>query len=91
MFKRNIDQIARFLAQTEEPKQIKKFLEEILTPAEMRDLASRWEIVRLLKQGMSQRKIAKTLHVSLCKITRGSKELKKARSLLRKAVSEKID
>ena len=36
--------------------------------------------VKLIDDGMSQRNIAKRLGLSLCKITRGSKELKKDNS-----------
>jgi TrpR family trp operon transcriptional repressor len=53
-------------------------------------ISSRWEIVKRLNKGISQRKIAKELHLSLCKITRGSKELKKLNSPMKKMIS-KID
>ena len=44
--------------------------------------------MKLLHDGMSQRKIADRLGLSLCKITRGSRELKKAHSPF-KAMIEK--
>jgi len=83
---KNIDEIAEFLAKAQNPEQIKTFLKALLTPAEINDLASRWEIVKLLDQGEPQRRIAQKLHVSLCKITRGSKELKKENSILKTAI-----
>ncbi|HPN10625.1 MAG TPA: Trp family transcriptional regulator, partial [Spirochaetota bacterium] len=46
-------------------------------------------LVKLLHEGMSQRKIAERLGLSLCKITRGSRELKKSRSPF-KAMLEKL-
>lgn len=52
------------------------FLEEVLTPAERRDLGLRWELMWQLKKGIPQRQIAKNLGISLCKITRGAKILK---------------
>lgn len=55
--------------------------EELFTEAERRDLASRWGLMKDLKKGLSQRKIAKKRHISLCKITRGSKILKNPDSI----------
>ena len=86
----NIKEIARLLAKTNQHKLIQEFLESILTPAELVTISSRWEIVKMLDKGVSQRKIAKELHLSLCKITRGSKELKKDNSPIKKMIS-KID
>jgi TrpR family trp operon transcriptional repressor len=53
------------------------FLHDILTPNEIRELCQRWRVIKMLVAGKTQREIAKTLKTSLCKITRGSKELKK--------------
>ena len=60
---------------------MRQFLEELLTPSERRDLALRWELMNRLKQGIPQRKIAKDLSISLCKITRGAKILKQDHSI----------
>jgi TrpR family trp operon transcriptional repressor len=54
---------------------LKAFLKDLLTPAEYRDTALRWRIIKLLSQGVAQREIAESLGVSLSKITRGSREL----------------
>ncbi len=75
-----IDEIAHALASIEDQKRIEDFLESLLTPKEIADISARWELVKRLDQGVSQRKIAKDLGLSLCKITRGSKELKKENS-----------
>ncbi len=83
---KDLKEISQFLAQNEDEKIILRFLKSLLTPAELKSIASRWQIVKLLDQGVPQRKIAKDLHLSLCKITRGSKELKKRNSILKKAI-----
>jgi TrpR family trp operon transcriptional repressor len=44
--------------------------------------------VKLLARGESQRAIARRLGMSLCKITRGSRELKKRNSAFRRVLSE---
>ena len=72
-----LDQIAAVLARIEDRKLIREFLICILTKYEIKEIAGRWELVKLLYDGMSQRRIAEQLGMSLCKITRGSKELKK--------------
>jgi TrpR family trp operon transcriptional repressor len=72
-----IEQIAGILATIQDRKLIRDFLVCILTKYEIKEIAGRWELVKLLNGGMSQRKIADQLGMSLCKITRGSKELKK--------------
>jgi len=72
-----VKELADVLAQTSDPVLIEDFLQSILTPTEVTNVATRWELVKLMDQGMSQRRIAEELGLSLCKITRGSRELKK--------------
>lgn len=55
---------------------MRKFLNELLTTGEMRDITLRWLLLERLAEGVPQRKIAEELKISLCKITRGSKILK---------------
>jgi TrpR family transcriptional regulator, trp operon repressor len=81
---KNIKEVSKLLAVTEDPKEIIGFFESILTLNESKDIGNRWELVKRLDRGESQRKIAGDLHLSLCKITRGSKELKKKNSVLRR-------
>ena len=73
--------ICSVLCSISDPAQMQEFLTEILTPSECRDLALRWELMRRLKAGIPQRQIAKDLHISLCKITRGAKILKQEHSV----------
>jgi len=81
-----IAEIADTLAQLDDPRLIDGFLRGILTPRELDDLSSRWELVKRLRRGDSQRSIARDLGVSLCKITRGSRELKAPGSALQAVV-----
>lgn len=78
-----MDEIAKVFASISEADKIEEFLKSLLTDKELFDISSRWELVKLLDQGMSQRHIARELQVSLCKITRGSKELKKDDSIFK--------
>ena len=66
-----------------------RFLGEILTDAERHDLALRWKLMEMLENGMSQREVAARLGISLCKITRGSRVLKKRGSVCRTLIKSK--
>ena len=72
----NISEVAFALAETKDALLIKNFLRRLLTPAEIANIAARWALVKALEQKIPQREIAKTLGISLCKITRGSREMK---------------
>ena len=65
-------------------EEMKAFIEEILTPKEIEDLTLRWKLMRELHEGHTQRNIAAKYGISLCKITRGSKILKKDNSVTKK-------
>ena len=81
-----MEELAQTLATVNDRVLLKDFLKALLTPQEYNAVAARWALVRLLDQGMTQRKIAETLGLSLCKITRGSREMKKEESSFRKMI-----
>ncbi len=66
-----------------EPALLVSFLDSLLTPREKSDIAKRWALVKLLDRGLTQRKIAEDLQISLCKITRGSREYRRDNSPVR--------
>jgi len=76
--------IARVLAGLRNAKTVERLLRELLTEREAERLSLRWEIVRSLSEGKSQRAIARQWGVSLCKITRGARELKQRGSVLKR-------
>ena len=81
---KNIKEISNVLSKINDAKLIEELMNELFTENELTYLSSRWEIMKLLDKGVTQRKIAKDLHLSLCKITRGSKELNKKESAMKK-------
>ena len=83
-----IREISRILADITSSDDIEKFLYEILTDNERRDLSLRWELMKKLYNGIPQRSIAAELGISLCKITRGSKILKSADSVTGKILAD---
>ena len=80
----SIKEISKILSELETLIEVEQFLNEILTESELETLSKRWRILNLLKDGVSQREIAKDLSVSLCKITRGSRLLKNKNSITAK-------
>jgi TrpR family trp operon transcriptional repressor len=83
----NFGELARLLAEIRDPELIAAFLRCLLTPAETADIAARWALVKALEKKVPQREIARDLGLSLCKITRGSRELKKPGSGFSRALA----
>ena len=71
-----------------DPRELETFLSELLTPTELHDLVLRWELLELLEQGVSQRKVAAKLGISLCKITRGAKIFKRSGSVAARVLAQ---
>lgn len=68
--------LAEIVAKINDKKLAEAFLRDVLTPAERDEIESRLRLVKMLLKGIPQREIAKKMGISLCKITRGSRELK---------------
>ncbi len=67
--------LLRLFEQASRKKLLRELLDDLFTPAEIEDFALRWRIIQELHSGAPQRSIAQKLHVSLSKITRGSRVL----------------
>jgi TrpR family transcriptional regulator, trp operon repressor len=74
-----LDFLVETLLSIRERKEMKDFLLGILTEVEFKEISRRLQIVRMLKEGVSQHQIARELNVGVATVTRGSKELKKGR------------
>lgn len=70
-------------------EEIEAFLDQILTDTEKQMIKRRWELVRLLHAGVPQRDIAARLSMSLCNVTRGSRELKRPESVFMRILGRK--
>lgn len=77
LFEQNYEELCKLVCETTDVNLLSEFLHCLFTPAERQDFAKRWIIVKELNKGVTQREIAKKFNMSLCKITRASKELKK--------------
>ena len=80
--------LLKLLAQRRTIKEWNAFLQDLLTPRERESLAERWQIVRLLAQGLPQREVAKKLGVSISKVTRGARVLRYGTGALARLAEE---
>jgi TrpR family trp operon transcriptional repressor len=86
-----VRELSAALAVTGDKKEIEEFLYSLLTKAEVRAIAARWTLVKEIARGTPQRDIARKYALSLCKITRGSRELKKEKSPFRQMIERSGD
>jgi TrpR family trp operon transcriptional repressor len=82
-------EVIQVLTQITSQKDMEQFLDEILTENERKDISLRWELMKKINEGISQRTIASELGISLCRITRGSRVLKSKGSFIGKILNEK--
>lgn len=88
LFSDSFDEICAILAACSSKESVRDFLECLCTSPERLDFSKRWLSVKELYRGTPQRKIAQKFNMSLCKITRGSKELNKKESAFKKILDE---
>jgi Trp operon repressor len=80
MGKKYENELAQALTEINDLKVAKDFLSNMLTPNELEELVLRLQILKSLKAGIPQRKIAKDLNVSIGTVSRGSREVKYGKS-----------
>ena len=69
-------QLLQALCSIRDPAEMKCVLSDILTRSEVAALQKRWVILRLLRDGVPQREIARRIGGSLCNVTRGARLLR---------------
>ena len=79
-------QISKVFAAVDDPALISEFFSCLFTPSEIREFSLRWALVNEMLKGMSQREISRRFGMSLCKITRGSRELKRENSPFKRMI-----
>ncbi|BBO86091.1 Trp family transcriptional regulator [Desulfosarcina ovata] len=82
------DELIEIFARTTDRNKMEVLFREIFTANEINTLSLRWQLLKDLYEGKTQRKIAAEHKISLCKITRGSKILKTRGSYLKKILDE---
>ena len=77
------------LARAKTEKDMRLLLGDLLSPKELATIAERWQLVRMLSEGIPQRTIAASLNISISKVTRGSLALKRSRGGFKKFLKMK--
>lgn len=76
---KQLNELIDLLLNIKTKEDMENFLLGILTPKELEEIPNRLRIVKMLKKGFSQHKVAEKLRVGIATVTRGSKELQKGR------------
>lgn len=69
-------ELYRVVTATKGEGEVTELLEALLTPAERHVLAERWQIVKHLLRGATQREVSTKLGVGIATVTRGARELR---------------
>ena len=85
------DDIINVFAATTDEEDMKALFDDMFTTAEINDMVTRWLLMKDIYTGKPQRAIAKDRNLSLCKITRGSKMLKKENGFMHRLLSSRYD
>ena len=71
----NLDALSRAIASLTKPEDIRAFLEDLCTPAELEAMTDRWKVVPLLLEGVPYREIHDRTLVSVTTIGRVARTL----------------
>lgn len=83
--------LIRIFTEVKSEEDMKALFEDMFTDAEIKDFTIRWKLMNDLYNHVPQRAIASELKISLCRITRGSRMLKKKDGYVRRKLSERYD
>ena len=80
MFGNNqLNELIELLLSIRTKEDMEDFLFGILTPKELQEIPTRLQIVKRLKKGIPQHKVAEELKVGIATVSRGSREIKLGR------------
>ena len=71
-----LDKVANLFSDICEVEDFKGLLQDLMTPQEIVELGERMQIISHLKEGMTQRKVAETMGISVTTVNRGARVLK---------------
>ncbi len=86
----SLNELIGVFKQVSDHETMARLFQEMFTEKERSDLVLRWELMKGLYRGETQRSIAAQHGISLCKITRGSRLLKDPDSVILKILQETI-
>lgn len=77
-------ELVALFASAQNAGEVKELLDALCSPAERKTLAERWQIVKALLAGRTQRDVRDTLGVSIATVTRGAREIQYGRGTVQK-------
>ena len=89
--KKSYKDMIEVFASVETKEDMEKLFADLFSDAEINDFILRWQLMDDLYRGKSQRNIAKERRISLCRITRGSRMLKKKDGFMHRLLSSRYD
>lgn len=77
-------ELGALFASIKGPEEATELLTEILTPAEYEEIVKRWQIVKLLNEGKTFRKVSSETKTAIATVIRGAREIKYGHGALKK-------
>ncbi|MBI4237324.1 MAG: hypothetical protein HY696_02750 [Deltaproteobacteria bacterium] len=77
-------ELAKLFASVRDGEEARELMTALLSPAERRDIAERWQIVKHLIAGRTQREVRDLINVSIATVTRGAREVRYGSGALQK-------
>lgn len=84
----SFNELIELFKKVDDHETMTRLFREIFTEKEISDIVLRWELMKGLYRGETQRSIAARHGISLCKITRGSRLLKDPNSVINRLLCE---
>ena len=78
-----LHELVQYLISAQDQETMMHCLGALLTPSELIEISKRLQIIKMLKQGVAQREIAKQLGVGIATVTRGSRVAKYNQHILK--------
>jgi TrpR-related protein YerC/YecD len=85
--KKRFQMLLDALSSINDPQELRDFLYDLCTPAEIESLSDRWQVAKLIDAGESYRDIAEKTKVSTTTITRVGRSLKYGTGGYKKAIA----
>lgn len=87
--KKRLKLLIETMASLKNAQDLKDFLYDLCTPAELESLSDRWEVAKLIEDGENYRNIAEKTKISTTTITRVGRSLKYGTGGYRKAMNSR--
>lgn len=88
--KKRLKSLLETIVRIETSAELKDFLSDLCTPAELESLSDRWEVAKMIDGGQNYRDIAEKTKISTTTITRVGRALKYGTGGYKKAISKII-